>query len=69
MAGAMRTGLSVASKAVEARSSAKPPAIFASRSAEAGATIDKIGFLRQTQMPHLAFVGKREQIGIGFLAR
>ena len=38
MAGATRTGLSVASKAVEARSSARPCAILAMRSAVAGAT-------------------------------
>ncbi|HSS13198.1 MAG TPA: hypothetical protein VLL04_04865 [Rhizomicrobium sp.] len=38
IAGAIRTGLSVASNAVEARSLAKPFAILAIRSAVAGAT-------------------------------
>jgi len=30
---------------------------------------EKIAFLRQAQMPHLALVGQREEVGIGFLAR
>jgi hypothetical protein len=38
MAGAISTGLSVASRVVDARSSARPPAAFAIRSAVAGAT-------------------------------
>ena len=38
IAGAISTGLSVASSAVEARSPARPPAAFAIRSAVAGAT-------------------------------
>ena len=38
IAGASKTGLSVASNAVEARSSASPAAILAIRSALAGAT-------------------------------
>ena len=49
MAGAISTGLSVASKAVDARAPARPFAIFAIRSAVAGATTTRSA-LRESWM-------------------
>ena len=68
IAGAISTGLSVASSAVEARSSARPCAILAMRSAVAGATTTKIGGARQFDMAHLDLVGEAEQSRVDLLA-
>ena len=63
MAGATSTGLSVAISTQEARSSAWPPAILASRSAVAGATTISVGLARQADVADLALVVEIEQLG------
>ena len=69
IAGAIITGLSVASRTVEARSSARPCAIFAMRLAEAGRNHDTIGLARKPDMAHLLLIGKRPKIGINLFFR
>ena len=61
MAGATNTGLSVASSTHDARSSAWPPAILASRSAVAGATTIEIRLAREADMADLALLVEVEQ--------
>ena len=68
IAGAIRIGLSVASKTAAARSSARPPAILAIRSAVAGAMTTEIGVARQANMADVELAPRIEQIGIGVLA-
>ena len=64
IAGATSTGLSVASSTVEARSSARPAAIFARMFGGGRRDHHKIGAARELDVPHLAFVGQREQVGV-----
>ncbi len=68
IAGAIRIGLSVASSTAVARSSAWPPAIFAIRSAVAGATTIRVGIAREPDVADVEFALRIEQIGIGAFA-
>ena len=68
IAGAIRTGLSVASRTAVARSSAWPPAIFAMRSAVAGATTIEVGVAGEADMADVELALRVEQVGVGALA-
>ena len=63
MAGAISTGLSVASSTAEARSLARPLASLAIRSAVAGATTIEVGLAGQPDMADILLVLAVEQIG------
>ena len=67
IAGATSTVRPVASSTADARSSAWPPAIFAMRSAVAGAT-DDVGLAREPDMADVEFGRSIEQIGERLLA-
>ena len=62
IAGAISTGLSVASSAVVARSSASPCAMLGDEVGAGRRHHDQIGLPRQADMAHLALVGEREEI-------
>ena len=68
IAGAIRTGLSVASKTAVARSSAWPAAIFRDQVGGRRRDHDEIGVARQADMADVELALRIEQIGIGALA-
>jgi hypothetical protein len=68
MAGAISTGLSVASKAVDARSLARPFAILAIRSAVAGATTTRSALRDKLDVAHFGFIGQAEQVAVNLFA-
>ena len=69
IAGAISTGLSVASRAVVARSSAMPLRHLGHDVGGGGRHHQQVGLARQLDMAHLALVGEREQVAIDLRPR